>query len=79
MRGRFLLRRNFPFIGHCLYVAFYTRRLPHWQPPDADFFVTWRLYGSLPAFKMAVPESISVGAAFVAMDKELDHATTGPM
>ena len=29
-------------------VAFYKRRLPHWQPEGADFFVTWRLYGSLP-------------------------------
>ncbi len=27
---------------------FYRRNLPHWQPPGATFFITWRLYGSLP-------------------------------
>jgi REP element-mobilizing transposase RayT len=27
---------------------FYRRRLPHWQPPGADVFLTYRLYGSLP-------------------------------
>lgn len=26
---------------------FYRRRLPHWQPPGATIFITWRLYGSL--------------------------------
>jgi len=28
---------------------FYYRRLPHWHPADATFFVTFRLEGSLPA------------------------------
>ncbi len=27
---------------------FYRRRLPHWHPPNATFFVTFRLEGSLP-------------------------------
>ena len=27
---------------------FYRRRLPHWQPPGATIFFTWRLYGTLP-------------------------------
>lgn len=27
---------------------FYRRRLPHWQPPEATFFVTYRLAGSIP-------------------------------
>ncbi len=27
---------------------FYRRRLPHWQPPGATLFLTYRLYGSLP-------------------------------
>ena len=26
----------------------YRRNLPHFQPPDATFFVTFRLYGTLP-------------------------------
>jgi len=28
--------------------GFYRRRLPHWQPPGATIFLTWRLFGSLP-------------------------------
>lgn len=28
--------------------VFYRRRLPHWQPDGQIFFVTFRLYGSLP-------------------------------
>src|SRR5690349_16892697 len=28
--------------------VFYRRRLPHWQPPGAILFVTYRLLGSLP-------------------------------
>ncbi len=27
---------------------FYRRTLPHWQPPGASIFITWRLQGSLP-------------------------------
>lgn len=27
---------------------FYTRKLPHWQPEEQTFFITYRLYGSLP-------------------------------
>jgi hypothetical protein len=30
------------------YREFYHRHLPHWQPPDATLFVTFRLAGSLP-------------------------------
>ncbi len=29
--------------------TYYRRRLPHYQPEDATFFVTFRLHGSLPA------------------------------
>lgn len=29
------------------YRRFYRRNLPHWQPPGADVFLTWRLKGSL--------------------------------
>jgi REP element-mobilizing transposase RayT len=56
---------------------FYTRRLPHWQPANADFFVTWRLYGSLPRCKAPCIE-MSAGEKFVAMDRQLDEATSGP-
>jgi REP element-mobilizing transposase RayT len=27
---------------------FYNRKLPHWQPPEQTFFITYRLAGSLP-------------------------------
>jgi len=27
---------------------YYRRHLPHWQPPGATIFLTWRLHGSLP-------------------------------
>ncbi len=35
--------------GTRLSVAFYRRNLPHWQPESKTIFLTWRLYGSLPA------------------------------
>ena len=31
------------------YRAYYHRRLPHYQPPEATLFLTFRLHGSLPA------------------------------
>ena len=30
-------------------MTYYERRLPHWQPEGKILFVTWRLWGSLPA------------------------------
>lgn len=39
-------------------LEFYRRRLPHWQPPGATLFVTFRLAGSLPA---AVVAKLRVG------------------
>ena len=79
MRGLFLFSRHFRARSPLCLAAFYTRRLPHWQPPDADFFVTLRLYGSLPkSARVAVP-SISAGAAFLALDKELNRAASGPI
>src|SRR5258707_7972354 len=30
-------------------MGFYRRNLPHWHPEGAAIFLTWRLYGSLPA------------------------------
>ena len=31
---------------------FYRRSLPHWQPSETDFFITYRLAGSLPLSKI---------------------------
>ena len=30
-------------------MTYYQRHLPHWHPEGKSLFVTWRLYGSLPA------------------------------
>jgi REP element-mobilizing transposase RayT len=60
-------------------VKVFKRRLPHLQPSDADFFVTWRLYGSLPNSPKQLLSLMSSGEAFVAMDRQLDRAATGPL
>lgn len=62
---------------HILFVAkFHKRRLPHLYQVGQPIFVTWRLYGSLPRNRR-FPELTS-GQAFVAMDRILDPAETGP-
>ena len=53
------------------------RRLPHWQPDGARYFVTWRLAGSLPVAAVADLWTTR-GAAFVAGDRLLDSAPSGP-
>ena len=74
------LRRTSLRRRHQFFVTFYVRRLPHWQPPDADFFVTWRLYGSLPRYSARlVLASAPHGKAFVALDRQLDTADSGPL
>jgi hypothetical protein len=55
----------------------YQRKLPHFHPDDTWLFLTWRLWGSLPA----KPDSIiysTPGHAFVAQDHILDRSSTGP-
>jgi|SRR5580658_3451862 REP element-mobilizing transposase RayT len=55
------------------------RRLPHWDVVEQPLFVTFRLYGTLPANRAFVPAvSSSAGKAFVAMDRILDAAVSGP-
>lgn len=58
-------------------MSYHERHLPHWQPEGAALFVTWRLYGSLPA-SIEVLNSESAGKQFVAFDRQLDKAATGP-
>ena len=53
------------------------RHLPHWQPEGAALFLTWRLHGSLPK-TVEILEHRSPGKAFVAMDRKLDGAASGP-
>jgi hypothetical protein len=58
-------------------VSYHERHLPHWQPEGTALFVTWRLYGSLPG-SIEILKSQSAGKQFVAFDRELDKAATGP-
>jgi putative transposase len=59
-------------------MAEYRRRLPHFHPDDAYLFLTWRLWGSLPALP---PSHLypTRGHAFVAADRALEHNRTGPV
>jgi REP element-mobilizing transposase RayT len=41
------------FIVEHAFEGFYRRRLPHWQPAGGVFFITYRLFGSLPAEALA--------------------------
>jgi REP element-mobilizing transposase RayT len=55
----------------------YRRRLPHLQPDDVYIFLTWRLFGSLPAIHASISYP-TPGHAFVAADRALDHPGSGP-
>jgi REP element-mobilizing transposase RayT len=59
-------------------MRFYERRLPHWDVVGQALFVTFRLHDSLPSNRVFIPSSLSTGKAFVAMDRILDQAATGP-
>ena len=59
-------------------MGYYVRRLPHWDLIGQPMFVTFRLHGSLPANRVFPPARLTSGEAFVAMDKLLDEARTGP-
>ena len=58
--------------------TFYRRRLPHYHSLGQPIFITWRLQGSLPANR-SFPSATTSGQAFVAMDRLLDNARTGPL
>jgi putative transposase len=59
-------------------MSYHERRgLPHWNPGDAALFITWRLYGSLPASESDW-EALPAGERFVATDLALDRLATGP-
>lgn len=64
---------------YCHGVNRYQRRLPHWDVLGQPLFVTFRLHGSLPAHRMFPPARLTSGEAFVAMDRILDAACSGPV
>jgi len=55
----------------------YRRRLPHFQPDGVRIFLTWRLFGSLPAVP-ARGSYLTPGHAFVAADRALHNSGSGP-
>jgi len=69
-------------------MAFYRRNLPHWHPEGHAVFLTWRLYGSLPATVLraartakngcATEDQDSPGKRFKLLDAALDSANFGP-
>ena len=59
-------------------MAFYQRRLPHWQPLGQPLFVTCRLDGSLPSQRVFPAQSLTSGQAFLALDRLCDQACTSP-
>ena len=56
----------------------YQRRLPHWDVVGQPLFVTFRLRDSLAPNRVFPPARLSNARAFVAMDKLLDAARSGP-
>lgn len=48
---------------------FYQGNLPHWQPPEGNYFITYRLYGSIP--KPVIEElKVAYQAALKRVDEE---------
>jgi putative transposase len=71
--------REFSTTRHTIpQMSFSQRRLPHVHPPGKWLFVTWHLEGSLPHARYPPPGKLSDGKVFVAMDRYLDSARTGP-
>jgi REP-associated tyrosine transposase len=73
-------------------MTFYRRNLPHWHPEGKSIFITWRLYGSVPASVLkkirtarngcatnASDSEDSPGKQFLQLDAALDSAKQGPL
>ena len=59
-------------------MKFFRRRLPHLHAIGHPIFLTWRLHNSLPTHR-PFPSTLTSGKAFLAMDRLLDTARTGPL
>ena len=63
-------------------MIFYRRTLPHWHPEGVPIFLTWRLFGSLPASPKRTatkPLTSSFATHFKRLDAALDKAPSGPL
>jgi putative transposase len=65
-------------LAHYDFVTFYRRRLPHLYQIDQPIFLTWRLYGSLPAHCSFTETTVNSGKAFATLDRLLENTRTGP-
>lgn len=56
---------------------FYRRNLPHWQPPNATIFLTWRLHGSLPKEVLARLKTfeMQIRSQSTSVDEDLQDRT----
>ena len=61
-------------------MTYYVRNLPHWYPPGAHIFITWRLHGSprYSSTNTSAPAE-SPGEDFLRDDRRLDAAKSGPL
>ncbi len=72
-------------------MSFYRRNLPHYQPPLAEYFITFRIAGSLPKSavdrlnnerksleKIGEEPSLIERRIYAKYDELLDEASTGP-
>jgi REP element-mobilizing transposase RayT len=61
-------------------MSYYERHLPHWHPEGRVIFVTWRLRDSLPTAMLIHLSKLKQhpGKQFIAADRTLDLAKTGP-
>jgi len=75
-------------------MTFYRRNLPHWHPEGKTIFLTWRLFGSLPASFMkkwptparrtatnrdCIASQSALEENFPQLDDALDAARSGPL
>ena len=63
---------------------YHRRNLPHFYPPRARLFLTWRLFGTLPRTATMDPNAgrafvQNAGRAFVESDRTLDRVNSGPV
>ena len=56
----------------------YRRRLPHYHPDQTYLFLTWRLWGTLPAKTAPSMAHPTTGHTFLARDRVLDRHCHGP-
>jgi putative transposase len=68
-----------PTYAHYTFVKGYNRPLPHFDSVNERLFVTFRLHGSQPENRVFPPHRLTNGKAFVAMDRLLDAARSGPV